>query len=89
MRKITVTELAKTLDHSVLRPDATTYDVRSGCALALDAGIATLCVRSSDVILAATLLKGSEVNVASVIGFPHGTASVAAKIGRASCRERV
>ena len=79
MQKITVTELAKTLDHSVLRPDATTYDVRSGCALALDAGIATLCVRSSDVILAATLLKGSEVNVASVIGFPHGTASVAAK----------
>ncbi|MBP7402824.1 MAG: deoxyribose-phosphate aldolase [Clostridia bacterium] len=79
MQKITTAELARTIDHSVLRPDATTYDVRAGCSLALEAGTASLCVRSSDVILAATLLKGSEVNVASVIGFPHGTASVAAK----------
>ncbi len=79
MQKITTAELARTIDHAVLRPDATTYDVRAGCALALEAGTATFCVRSADVILASTLLKGSEVNVASVIGFPHGTASVAAK----------
>lgn len=79
MRKFTTAELARTIDHSVLRPDSTTYDVRAGCALALEASVATLCVRSSDVTLAATLLKGSEVNVASVIGFPHGTASIASK----------
>lgn len=79
MEKITVAELAKTLDHAVLRPDATTYDVRAGCSLVLEAGVASLCVRSADVILASTLLKGSEISVTSVVGFPHGTSSVAAK----------
>jgi deoxyribose-phosphate aldolase len=79
MQKITVAELAKTLDHTVLRPDATTYDVRAGCTLVLDAGVASLCVRSADVILASTLLKGSDVNVTSVVGYPHGATSVAAK----------
>lgn len=79
MRVLTTTELAQTIDHAVLRPDATTYDVRAASELAMENGVATLCVRSADVILAASLLKGSEVEVASVIGFPHGTSSIASK----------
>ncbi len=79
MRILTTAELAQTLDHAVLRPDATTYDVRAASEWMLEAGVATLCVRSADVTLAASLLKGSEVGIAAVVGFPHGTSSVASK----------
>jgi len=68
----TVTDVAKTLDHAVLRPELTRADLARHAAMCVERGVGCLCVRSSDVAEAVRLLAGSPVVVASVIGFPHG-----------------
>jgi deoxyribose-phosphate aldolase len=67
-----VAEVAKTLDHAVLKPEFTRADLALHARMCVERGVGCLCVRSSDVAEAARLLAGSPVVVASVIGFPHG-----------------
>ena len=69
---ITYEELAKVIDHSLLRPELTEAEVISGCELARRYHVATVCVKPCHVKLASSLLSGSDVTVATVIGFPHG-----------------
>lgn len=82
-RGYTLEQVAKTIDHSILKPDFLTKDIEEGCALALKYDVATVCIRPMDVALTAKLLKGSDVLVATVIGFPHGTTTTAAKVAEA------
>jgi deoxyribose-phosphate aldolase len=76
-------EIAKMIDHSLLNPTLTDADIIAGCSLAKSYNVASVCVRPSDVILAASLLKGSDVLVTTVIGFPHGTTTTLAKVAEA------
>ena len=76
---VTVTEVAKMIDHSLLRPELTTEQIHEGCALAARYDVASVCVRPSDVTLAANLLAGTDVLVGTVVGFPHGSSTTAAK----------
>ena len=76
-------EIAKMIDHSLLNPTLTDADIIAGCKLADAYKVASVCVRPSDVKLAASLLKESEVLVTTVIGFPHGTTTTLAKITEA------
>ena len=78
-RGYTREQIAKTIDHSVLKPDFKTSDVEAGAAVALKYDVASYCIRPMDVRLAATLLAGSNVPVCTVIGFPHGTTTSATK----------
>jgi deoxyribose-phosphate aldolase len=73
-------QVAKTIDHSLLRPELTVAEVRAGCELAAKYGVASVCVRPCDVELAAGALKGSGVRVGTVIGFPHGSAAPETKV---------
>jgi len=66
-------DVAKTIDHSVLKPFATDKDIVDGCRMCEKWGVASMCVRPTDVSLAAKELKNSEVGVSAVIGFPHGS----------------
>lgn len=66
-------DVAKTIDHSVLKPFATDKDIVDGCRMCEKWGVASMCVRPTDVSLAAKGLKDSEVAVSAVIGFPHGS----------------
>ena len=66
-------EVARRLDHAVLKPTATDADLAAAAAMCVARGVGCLCVRSSDVAAASDLLAGSEVVLASVIGFPHGS----------------
>lgn len=75
-----ITELAKMIDHSLLHPTITDEDLRSGCKLAKAYNVAAVCVKPYAVKQAAELLKGSDVLVCSVIGFPHGNSSIAVKV---------
>lgn len=79
--------VAKMIDHSLLRPELTAHEVRAGCALAAAYDTASVCVRPSDVRLAVAALAGTEVLVGTVVGFPHGTSTTAAKV--AETRESV
>jgi deoxyribose-phosphate aldolase len=68
----TVVDVAKTLDHAVLKPELTAADLAKQAAMCGDRGVGCLCVRSCDVAEAARLVAGGPVVVAAVIGFPHG-----------------
>jgi deoxyribose-phosphate aldolase len=64
--------IAKMIDHSLLRPELTTDDIRRGCEIAAGRQVASVCVRPSDVGLAKAALSGTGVLVGTVAGFPHG-----------------
>jgi deoxyribose-phosphate aldolase len=66
------TNLAKYIDHTLLRPDATAADIDRLCAEAMKHGFASVCINPVWVARAAKILKGTDVAVASVVGFPFG-----------------
>jgi deoxyribose-phosphate aldolase len=65
-------DLARYIDHTLLRPDATAADIDKLCAEAVQHGFASVCINPVWVPRAAANLKGSGIPVASVIGFPFG-----------------
>lgn len=80
MNTLTPRDIAKMLDHSTLQPYLTDADIREGAKVALAYDCATMCVRPGDVALTAELLKGSDVGVCTVIGFPHGSHLTSVKV---------
>ncbi len=64
--------VAAVIDHTLLKPDATPEQVRRLCAEALQYGFCSVCVNPANVRLAADLVRGSQVRVCSVVGFPLG-----------------
>lgn len=68
-------DLAKTIDHTLLKPDATQEQIAQLCFEARKYGFASVCVNPTWVELCAKLLNGSPVKVCSVIGFPLGATS--------------
>ena len=65
-------DVAKCIDHTILKPDATEDDVRTLCAEAHEFQFATVCISPSYVPLAAKELEHSSVKVCTVVGFPSG-----------------
>jgi len=65
-------DVAKMIDHSLLRPELDDAFVEDGCRLAATYDVASVCVRPADVARAAAILAGTDVAVGTVIGFPHG-----------------
>lgn len=82
-KTITYEQLAKVIDHSLLRPELTEADVIAGCELAARYHVATVCVKPCDVKLAKEALKDSDVLVSTVVGFPHGSNVTAIKVAEA------
>ena len=65
-------DLARHIDHTLLRADATADDIRALCAEAQEHHFWSVCVNPSRVLLAASLLEDTDVKVAAVVGFPLG-----------------
>jgi len=82
-KNITDHQLAKTIDHSLLRPELTEADVLAGCELAAQYDVASVCVKPCHVKLARQQLAGTDVAVGTVVGFPHGSNSTATKVAEA------
>ena len=78
-KNITLQELAKTIDHSLLQPQLTDADIIDGCQLAHKYHVASVSVKPCHVKLAVEQLKNSDVAVGTVVGFPHGNSTAAAK----------
>jgi deoxyribose-phosphate aldolase len=77
---LTEREIAKAIDHSLLRPELDDAFVENGCRLALEYDVASVCVRPADVRRAAAILTGSDVKVGTTIGFPHGNHRTETKV---------
>ena len=65
-------EIARHIDHTLLKADATREQIEALCAEAAEHGFATVCVNPCWVRLCATLLRGTETRVCTVVGFPLG-----------------
>ena len=65
-------ELAKMIDHSLLHPTMTDRELEQGCRDALLYHVASVCVKPYFVRRAVELLKGTDIIVGAVVGFPHG-----------------
>jgi deoxyribose-phosphate aldolase len=77
---ITVTELARMIDHALLHPTLTDAELRQGCTLAAHFGVASVCIKPYAVPDAAAWLAGTVVRVGTVIGFPHGSHTTGSKV---------
>ena len=69
---LTDRDVAKAIDHSLLRPELDDAFVDDGCRLAAEYDVASVCCRPVDVARAAAILRGSDVAVGTTVGFPHG-----------------
>lgn len=77
---LTVEEIAKMIDHSLLKPELTIQQVIEGCELAKSYNVVSVCVKPCDVKLAKKELAGTDVLVTTVIGFPHGAHKTETKV---------
>ncbi|MGC8877738.1 MAG: deoxyribose-phosphate aldolase [Anaerolineae bacterium] len=77
--RTTARDLARYIDHTLLKPDATYAQIAQLCEEARQHGFATVCVNPVNVRLCAQLLRGSEVGVCSVVGFPLGATPIKVK----------
>jgi deoxyribose-phosphate aldolase len=75
--------LASMIDHTLLKPGASREDLIRLCAEAREHGFATVCVRPENVAFCSRQLEGSNVRAISVVGFPSGTETTAAKTAEA------
>jgi deoxyribose-phosphate aldolase len=71
--------LAEFIDHTLLRAEATRADVERHCGEAAEAGFAAVCVSPLWVALCRSLLSGTRVRVATVVGYPTGAQRSEAK----------
>src|SRR3984957_20401037 len=72
--------IARLIDHTLLRPEATRAEILQLCREALEYNFASVCLNAYWVPLAASELTGSDVKVCTVVGFPLGATSTEAKI---------
>ena len=72
-------DIAKMIDHSLLKPTLTTAELEAGCQLAIDYDVASVCIMPYYLARASELLHGSTVLPTTTIGFPHGGQSTRVK----------
>ncbi|MFW5842427.1 MAG: deoxyribose-phosphate aldolase [Spirochaetota bacterium] len=77
--KLQPAELAKYIDHTLLKPDAPTSGFDKLCEEAIQYGMKSVCVNSSRVPYVARKLQGTKVQVCAVVGFPLGAMSSRSK----------
>ncbi len=84
-----VKELAKMIDHSILHPTMTDDDLKRECAVAAKYDVASVCVKPYAVAQAVEQLKGTDVLVGCVIGFPSGNSAIKVKVfeTETACKE--
>jgi deoxyribose-phosphate aldolase len=79
MSDAAVTNLAQYIDHTLLRPDALSSEVETLCEEASEYGFCAVCVNPCWVSNAKRILEDTEVKVCTVVGFPLGATTAAAK----------
>lgn len=76
-------EIARMIDHSLLKPNSTTREFEEGCLLARDLKVGSVCIQPYYLRRCAEILQGSGVSASTVIGFPHGGHTTKVKVAEA------
>jgi deoxyribose-phosphate aldolase len=77
---LTERDIAKTIDHSLLKPELDDAFIENGCRLAAEYDVASVCVPPVHVRRAGGILAGTDVRIGTVVGFPHGYATTETKV---------
>lgn len=77
---VTLGQIAKMIDHSLLHPTMTDKDILKGLEIAKKYNVATACIKPYLIPMAAQQLNGSGVLICPVIGFPHGNSTTEVKV---------
>jgi len=77
---ITVRDLAKMIDHSLLHPTMTDEILKRECEIAVKYDVASVCIKPYAVPLAVECLRGTDVKTGTVVGFPHGSSTTEMKV---------
>ncbi len=72
-------QVAKTIDHAVLKPDMTDEDLKQHAQMCIENEVYSMCVKPCDIAATAGLLQNSDVKVSCVLSFPHGADTTATK----------
>ncbi len=80
---MTLKEIAKTIDHAVLKPDFTDADLEQHAKMCMESGVFSMCVKPCDIKAAKKLLAGNDVKVSCVLSFPHGADATPVKVFQA------
>jgi deoxyribose-phosphate aldolase len=80
---VTLSQLAKMIDHSLLHPTMTDKDIIKGCELSKKYNVATACIKPYCIPMVKELLSDSDVGVCPVIAFPHGNSMTSIKVKEA------
>ena len=78
--KMNKAQIAKMIDHTILKAEATESEIIKLCKEAIHYDFASVCVNPSMVPVAAKELKGTHVKVCTVIGFPLGATTTEVKV---------
>ena len=79
----TYEDVAKMIDHSLLKPTMTVEEMEEGIAVALKYDVGSVCILPYHLKRCAELLAGSDVRASTTIGFPHGANTTAVKVAEA------
>lgn len=77
---VTLPQIAKMIDHSLLHPTMTDADIQTGLQIAKKYHVATACIKPYSIPQAKKELTGSDVLICPVIGFPHGNSTTDIKV---------
>lgn len=77
---VTLTQIAKMIDHSLLHPTMTDSDILEGLRICKENNVATACIKPYLIPMVKRELEGSDVKVCPVIGFPHGNSTTEIKV---------
>jgi len=80
MKEITIRDIAKMIDHSLLHPTMTDEQIIEGCRIAKKCDVATVCIKPYAIETAVEILNSSDVKVCTVVSFPHGNSTMGIKI---------
>lgn len=72
-------QVAKTIDHAVLKPEFTIEDLQKHARICIENNVFSMCVKPCDISTAKELLKNSDVKVSCVLSFPHGADAIPVK----------
>ncbi len=86
--EMTPKELARYIDHSVLKPEFTEEEIRQHIQSGVEYGCATVCINPASLDIAAELTRGSDTRICVVCDFPFGLSTTASKVMQADllCR---
>ncbi len=79
----TIKQVAKTIDHAVLKPEMTNDDLKNHMQMCIDNEVFSICVKPCDIKAASEFLKNSDVKVSCVLSFPHGADVTPVKVFQA------